>query len=141
MKEPKDASDLIDLIYGDLITPRATVEVQTIVDSDRPEFEPVLRAMDGIRYNEFDGGKAAVFLRGHLVAEDYMGGSIIGFRFGREYSPVLYITITGGRPHGARLNAQERRQLTTRFMREAKQQLNPDSATVVGPGEIRLWWD
>jgi hypothetical protein len=135
--------DLLQVIYEDCQTPFATVEVPTIAGCDKPLYEPVLRFVQGIKaYNAFKGPKVAAFLRKHL--HDAKHGPIIHIRFGREYSPVLYLTLAvsefknGDYRH---LPYQERRKLTADFLKQCRAELKPDSASIVSSGAVRLWWD
>lgn len=122
---------------------RATVEVQTIIDGDGREFHPVIGEIARISsYNNFGGRRVAKFLRDNIFANGH--GAITSFRFGREYSPVLYLTVARAVKEGEdyrKLSAKERRDVTRKLLARAKAEIDPDEADIIGPGMIRLWWD
>jgi hypothetical protein len=137
-------SKLVTQIFAQNDEIRATVEAQTIVNSDRPYYEPVLKGLQAVEYNAFDGAKVEPWLRGKLLAE-VEDGPVISFRFGREYSPVLYLDVARAEKVGAndnrKLTPRERRQIALAIVAEAKATLEADEAHVESPGVIRLWWD
>lgn len=136
-----NAGNLVDVIFSDpMPTPMATVESQTIIDIDRHYFQPILEGMERISsYNAFRGKKVADFLRKHLMSLN-KDGAIIRFRFGREYSPVLYINVARS-IDGGHLTPEERETLALALIEEAKQTIHPDEADIQSEGVIRLWWD
>ena len=146
MEDPRAGNtryDLLEVIYQDCQTPFATVEVPTIAGCDNPLYEQVLRFIQGIKvYNGFKGPKVAAFLRQHI--HDAKHGPIIHIRFGREYSPVLYLTLIGSEFNNGdyrHLSYQERRKLTNNFLKQCRTELEPDSASIISSGVGRLWWD
>lgn len=124
--------------------PYLTVEVQTIADGDRKLYEPVLKAIGLLKsWNAWDGPKVEGFVRDNLWETGK--GPIISVRFGRAYSPVLYLTITGAVREGEgdyrKLKYRERQKLARDLIRKAKETIEPDAARLVAPGLVKLWWD
>ena len=137
-------SKLIKQIFDQTATMMATVECQTIADCDKKNYEPILLGIRAIEnYNEFDGAKVENWLRSRLV--DGNRGPITSIRFGREHSPVLYLTVTGSvrKSNGdyRKLNAKERREFAQTIAGEGKSLISADESNVVAPGVVRIWWD
>jgi hypothetical protein len=135
--------DLVAAIFDDCQTPYVYVSAPTVIGGEKRLYDPLLSAMRRIGcYNGFDGRKAADFLRKNLVAENE-DGKIIRVCFGRENSPVLYLTLTAyDAKKDRRLTYQERRKQAKDFLALVKEKLEPDDASVL-PGcvTLRLWWD
>ena len=124
------------------------VESSTIIDYGESSpfgVRPILAAVRSVdSYNEWDGPKVARWLEKQAVA---FGGDVMSVRFGREGSPVLYLTIrkadgTDAESKPIRLTDEQRSSLADKVISSAKRaKLHPDEAWQESPGVIRLWWD
>lgn len=136
-------SKILKLIFDQNLEMFATVEASTVDVCDRGSYEPLLLGVRAIEsYNNFNGVPVESWLRDRLTS--LKNGPIISIRFGREYSPVLFFTIANALVEGKELReikANERRNIALSLIKNAKRLLTPDSAEIVFPGVVRLWWD
>jgi hypothetical protein len=145
INKPQTIGDLVAVIFDDYIV-SAYVEMMTISKpAGYGDWQQLLEAIGKIDYNEFDGRKVSDWL---CMRTAFNGGTIANIRFGREGSPVLYLTVTkavheptGTDPHAYRkLTARERTRLARTLLKEAKD-IMPNEAWIEPPGVVRLWWD
>jgi hypothetical protein len=110
---------LLKAIFGD---ENGGVFATVTVSSDA---EPALAFMETLQYNAFDGLFVAPYLRGL-----FKDGNLLRLRFGREYGPVLYLTVKNA---------------CSNQVQEALRKLCADEVDVVsGDAEthvIRAWFD
>jgi hypothetical protein len=106
----------------------ATVQAGTgFIYLREEDLEPILKFVKGLRYNDFDGRKVSVYLR-KLVRNK----ELFGLRFGREYSPVMYLTVPN--------------EIAKRVIGELSGGVKAKETDIAGYyGEtrtvIRAWWD
>jgi hypothetical protein len=80
-------------------------------------------AISGMRYNRFSANRVYPFL------EDVFKEKLVSqVRFGKEYSPVMYLLPT----HKDCVDA---------LWQKAKDELNANEMSEEENGEIRVWWD
>lgn len=109
--------------------------VVRFIRQDSEQFLPVIA---GIRYNDFDGNKVAYFLRNLFEdAKKYDSELAVLAEFGRELSPVLYLTLSRDRyieldirNRVSQLNASEISEERILSDRHDDPQIR-----------VRVWWD
>jgi hypothetical protein len=130
---------LATIFDDDCETPCAFVSVSTVA-SDKSRYEPVLKFIEKLNYNDFNGKAVAAFLRKNILAEN-KNGAIVDIRFGREYSPVLYLTISAyDFKKDKKLTDKEREKLGLRILGRIKRELKPNELRLDGR-VIRAWFD
>jgi len=120
------------------------VRLLNATTEDTKEIEELARAIEMIEsYNDFRGKEVAEALR-QLHEE----GLIMSARFGREQSPVLYVTIPFHTHQRTKKLSRERRQFTVQernaMFRRILEILDMTNPTELGPvldEEVRAWWD
>lgn len=129
-----EPSELIKRIFSQNDELRATVETHTLTTQDKATYEPVLLGIRDVGdYNNFHGPAVAEFLRSRLAVDE---GPITSIRFGRDYSPVLYLGIY----FGERGSEADRKTYIDQLIREIDV-LKPDTVTFQAPRTIYVWWD
>lgn len=128
--------DLLKLIFGD----SGNALLMASVTSCSPASgDPIIKFMreekngKPLRYNDFNGGRVANFLDGLID-----NGDAVGFRFGREYSPVLYLTVSQWVLQSKR--TPEQMKVAIARIMEGFKALKADEVSCDG-NTIRAWWD
>ena len=125
---------LLETIFDDCSCPSAYVKCQSI-HSEVSSYDDVFKFMSGLVYNDFGGRKVVCALTKHINA-------IQEIRFGREYSPVMYVRPRMFDKHYRKLQGAAKRSRLASLLRLLKS-LNADECWEVNPEthEIRAWWD
>jgi len=111
--------------------------------------QSIIPFIQKLAYNAFNGAKVASFL-----VQMAKQGKIMSFRFGREYSPVLYLTVS---PYAKGLcDPPDKNILEIRIQkiigalkklkadeveREGAVEYHDDTGLVQEGGIVRAWWD
>lgn len=81
--------ELLNLIYNENADVDAFAYVESFTrDCNKNQYTNILSWMRDLNYNDFHG-KEIVPVIERLIKN----GNLLSFRFGREYSPVIYLTV------------------------------------------------
>ena len=112
------------------------VRLLNATTEDTKEIEELASAIELIQeYNSFRGREVADALR-ELHRENLISSA----RFGRERSPVLYVSIPFHNEERRPLTVQERTAMLRRIL-EILEVTNPTELGPVLDEEVRAWWD
>lgn len=131
-----NVKQLLEIIYSENSdVMMAYVQVST---STKEECDLVLSFIAGLKYNEFNGKKVTDALK-KIIGEE----TVSTIRFGREYSPVLYLTVhkfdfktdksLDAKGFNARLD-----KIKTEFKKLGAQEIHVEGEA---PAQVRFWWD
>ncbi len=116
--------------------PNMYVEAQGMGSHNKGELLSLASAISAVgRYNDFEGPRVGKWIREHKDV-------IWKVRFGREYSPVMYITPVPFHLEKPRTKAQEKK-LVQDMIDAGSVMLSASETHLVNPStlEVRLWWD
>ena len=145
-QEPVDSSFIVKMMFAAHATLTliqgvyVACQVPTFDEDKDAAVAELLRSIGGIKYNYFDGKKVAAALAARLKG-------IFNIRFGREYSPVLYVVPAVE----ADMTQESLDRLIDEFKSMGKELGADEIDTTPRPGcgtsrqltsaEIRLWWE
>jgi hypothetical protein len=144
MKKTLGLTDVIAMMYGKNyeLSNYAYVKIST-VPHDAPyvvqPLKELFAAMLKIgRFNFFIPAKVIEYLTKAVKAND-----ICEIRFGREYSPAMYLTVSMLNKRHERLTDAIFAAKKERVLAEIKKAIGPDEVWFTGKdtAEIRCWWD
>jgi hypothetical protein len=128
--------NIVAMMYGENYEPSnyAYVQISTVPHDAPYVQEPLKELFAAMRkvgcYNNFDPAKVIAYLTKAVKLDD-----ICHIRFGREYSVVLYLTVSMSKAHFAKKKE--------RVLANIKKALNANEVWFTGADntEIRVWWD
>ena len=128
---------MLDTIYDDdCQVPCITIKFSGVPCGNEDEqIKTVLDFIAVRSYNDFPGKKVVAFLKSAIKRKE-----LAEFRFGREYSPVVYFEPSHwNKPKDKKCTKKEYKAVCEQFMEKVKLALKPDELHL--NGEIRAWWD